>query len=116
MERTRKKEEGGQRKRKGAEGFIARYRHGYLTQEFVAIIVVHCTGSHFFWTTGDVQYLSMKRDLRAEITTGVSGGEALILHRGVGALVKILLSLLPRYVLKNGAVCAKRGLPTPPDI
>lgn len=48
-------------KGKGAEGFIVRYRYEYLTQALVAIIVVHCTGPHFFWTTGDVQYLSMKR-------------------------------------------------------
>lgn len=80
FKRMRKKER-EKRKRKGVEGFIARYRYGYLTQEFVAVIVVHCAGPHFFRTTGDVQYLSMKRDLRAKITTGVSGGAALILRR-----------------------------------
>jgi len=43
------------------EGFIARYRREYYTQALVAVIVVHCAGPHFFWTSGDVQYLSMKR-------------------------------------------------------
>jgi len=49
------------RKRKGVEGFIARYRREYYTRAFIAIIVVHCAEPHFFRPSGDVQYLSMKR-------------------------------------------------------
>lgn len=45
--------------REGAEGFIgaisARVSHSSPSSRYIA------PGPHFFWTTGDVQYLSMKR-------------------------------------------------------
>lgn len=98
-----KKEEKKKEKEKASRVLSIWYLYEYLTQALVAIIVVHCIGLHFFGTTRDVQYLSMKRG----ITTGVSNGAALIFRRGVSGVLFQRFScsfLKRRCVLKNGTI------------